>query len=76
MDINIVKIGNSQGVRIPKTILKQTGLAKKARMVVENGNIIIMPENELTARELSMMSEKSLAKVWDDPREDKAWKNL
>mgnify|MGYP000952731364 CR=1 FL=1 len=76
MEINIVKIGNSQGIRIPKSILRQTGLEKKARLVVEDGIIKIMPDDELTARELSIMSEPSLAKLWDDPREDEAWKHL
>lgn len=76
MDVNIVKIGNSQGVLIPKTILKQVGLDKKARMVIEEGMIKIMPKDELSARELAIMSESSLAKVWNDPREDEAWKHL
>lgn len=76
MDINIVKIGNSQGIRIPKTVLKQVGMDKKARLIVEDGIIKIMPNDELSARELSLMSEPSLAKLWDDPREDEAWKNL
>ena len=73
MEINIVKIGNSQGIRIPKAILKQVGLDKKARLVVENGTLIILPEDELTGRELAMMSEQALAKSWSTPEEDKAW---
>jgi antitoxin component of MazEF toxin-antitoxin module len=76
MEINIVKIGNSQGIRIPKSVLKQVGLEKKARMVIEDGAIKIIPEDELTAKELSLMSEPSLAKLWNDSREDEAWKNL
>ncbi len=76
MDINIVKIGNSQGIRIPKSILRQVGLEKKARLVVEDGSLRILPEDELTNRELAIMSEASLAKFWDDPREDEAWKHL
>jgi antitoxin component of MazEF toxin-antitoxin module len=76
MEINIVKIGNSQGIRIPKSVLKQVGLEKKARMVIEDGAIKIIPEDELTTKELSLMSEPSLAKLWNDSREDEAWKNL
>jgi len=76
MDINIVKIGNSQGIRIPKSILKQVGLKNKARMIIEGGAIKIMPEDELSASEIALMSEMSLAKLWNDPREDEAWKHL
>jgi antitoxin component of MazEF toxin-antitoxin module len=76
MDINIVKIGNSQGIRIPQSILKQVGLEKNARLEVRDGKIILMPRNELSKRELTLLSEKSLAKLWNDPREDEAWKSL
>ena len=76
MDINIVKIGNSQGIRIPQSILKQVGLEKNARLEVKDGKIILTPRDELSKIELTMLSEKSLAKLLNDPREDEAWKSL
>lgn len=75
MDINIVKIGNSQGIRIPQSILKQVGLEKNARLEIEDGKIILMPRDELSGKELAMMSESAL-KDWDSPEEDAAWAYL
>ncbi len=37
----IVKIGNSQGVRIPKLLLDQTNLEKDVELEVQNGEIVI-----------------------------------
>lgn len=37
----IIRIGNSQGVRIPKAIREQAGLAGKVSMVVSGGTLII-----------------------------------
>lgn len=37
----IVKIGNSQGVRIPKLLLDQTDLQEDIELEVEEGRIII-----------------------------------
>jgi len=37
----IVKIGNSQGVRIPKLLLDQTNLGEEVELEVQEGQIII-----------------------------------
>jgi antitoxin MazE len=37
----IVQIGNSRGVRIPRTLLEQAGLTDEIEMVVEDGKLII-----------------------------------
>jgi antitoxin MazE len=39
----IVKIGNSQGIRIPKLILKQSSIKDEVEIKAQNGNIIIFP---------------------------------
>ena len=39
----IVKIGNSQGIRIPKLLLDQAGLDEEVELVIENDHIIIRP---------------------------------
>ena len=36
MTTRVVRIGNSQGVRIPKPLLEQAGLTGEVEMVVEN----------------------------------------
>lgn len=37
----IVKIGNSQGVRIPKPVLEQLGLSGEVELRVESGQLVI-----------------------------------
>jgi antitoxin MazE len=39
----IVKIGNSRGIRIPRTLLEQAGLSTEVEITVENNNLIIHP---------------------------------
>lgn len=43
MKAKIVKIGNSRGVRIPKPMLEQTGIAEDVELVIDNDQIIIRP---------------------------------
>ena len=43
MVINIVKIGNSKGIRLPKTILNQCEIDKKVDLEIEGKNIVIKP---------------------------------
>jgi len=43
MRARIVKIGNSQGIRIPKPILEQSGITEDVDIDVENNQIIIRP---------------------------------
>ncbi len=37
----VVKIGNSRGIRIPRTVLEQAGLEDEVEMVVEGDKLII-----------------------------------
>ncbi len=41
MRARVIKIGNSQGLRIPKPILEQTGIMDDVEIEVENNKIII-----------------------------------
>jgi antitoxin MazE len=43
MRARIIKIGNSQGLRIPKPILDQTGIMDDVEIEVEKNQIIIRP---------------------------------
>jgi antitoxin MazE len=43
MRARIVKIGNSQGIRIPKPLLEQTGIMNDVELEVEQNQIIIRP---------------------------------
>ncbi len=39
----IVKVGNSQGIRIPKLLLDQAGLEEGVELEVQPGQIVIRP---------------------------------
>jgi len=43
MRARVIKIGNSQGLRIPKPILEQTGIMSDVEIEVEKNKIIIRP---------------------------------
>lgn len=43
MRARVVKIGNSQGIRIPKPILEQTGIVEDVELEIEKNRIIIRP---------------------------------
>ena len=41
MKTRIIRIGNSQGVRIPKLYLQQTGLGEEVELEVQDSEIVI-----------------------------------
>ena len=43
MRAHIVKIGNSQGIRIPRLLLEQTGIKDDVELEVDKTRIIIRP---------------------------------
>ena len=43
MKINLISIGNSKGIRIPSSVIKQCGLGDELDMRVENGIIMLAP---------------------------------
>jgi antitoxin MazE len=43
MRARVVKIGNSQGIRIPKPLLEQTGIMGDVELEVDQNQIIIRP---------------------------------
>ena len=43
MKTNIVTIGNSQGIRIPKILLEQSRLTKEVELEVRGESIVISP---------------------------------
>ena len=48
MKVNIVSIGNSKGIRIPKSILDQCNFTKEADLEVENNKLVIKPVKKKT----------------------------
>ena len=43
MEAKITKIGNSQGIIIPKAIIEQCNLTDRVNLEVKNNNLIISP---------------------------------
>jgi len=44
MDLSVVKIGNSKGIRLSKTILEKYNIKDTVELVLEKGYIIIRPK--------------------------------
>lgn len=45
MKTQVIKIGNSKGIRIPKSILEHSGLGKEVDIEVREDELIIRPIN-------------------------------
>ena len=43
----VIKIGNSQGIRIPKLLLAQSGIKENVRIEVRDGQISIVPADRV-----------------------------
>ena len=43
MEADIIQIGNSKGIRLPASLLKQCGIAKKVKIEVNGNAITITP---------------------------------
>jgi antitoxin MazE len=44
MKAELIRIGNSRGVRIPKPVIEQCGLGPRVELRVENHRLVISPE--------------------------------
>jgi len=79
MKASIITIGNSKGVRIPKPLLEESGLAGTVELKAVKGEIKIIaavkPKVKKTLNEEYVLSLSSLSD-WDSPEEDKAWAHL
>lgn len=78
MITKIITIGNSQGIRIPKTLLEESRLDDEVELKVKKGEIKIVsaPKKKKLSSDTMLLSEKSLATDWDREEEDKAWASL
>jgi antitoxin MazE len=47
MKAEIIKIGNSQGIRIPKKIIEQCGIKTSIELSVKDNSIILTPISEI-----------------------------
>lgn len=64
MKAKVIKIGNSRGIRIPKSLIDESGLKSEVELEVNDGQIIIKPVSK--SRENWEASFKKMAKNEDD----------
>lgn len=69
MKTKLIRIGNSQGVRIPKPIIEEIGLSKEIEMILEKNQIIL--RSSKNTREGWEKSFRKMAKADDDQLLDK-----
>ncbi|MDZ7772028.1 MAG: AbrB/MazE/SpoVT family DNA-binding domain-containing protein [Balneolaceae bacterium] len=62
MKTKLIRIGNSQGVRIPKPLIEESGLSGEIEMILRDDEIILRPAEEIR-------------KNWDEAFEDMAREN-
>jgi antitoxin MazE len=65
----IVKIGNSQGLRIPKTLLEQSGINSEVEIEVHRNHLIIRPVEQVRKgweKAFTKMAEKQDDVLLDD----------
>lgn len=73
MKAQIIKIGNSKGIRIPTTILRQCKLDETVNLEIENSKLVITPYKELRANWESSFKQMALNK--DDILLDESYLN-
>ena len=44
MDISVIPIGNSKGIRLTKTLIEKYNITYTVELILENGYIIIKPK--------------------------------
>ena len=46
MELSIIKIGNSKGIRLKKSILERYNIRDKVELILERGRIILKPVSQ------------------------------
>lgn len=46
MELSVINIGNSKGIRLSKTILEKYSISDKVELILEKGYIILKPKTE------------------------------
>ncbi|GAA4157953.1 hypothetical protein GCM10022286_10210 [Gryllotalpicola daejeonensis] len=69
----LVKIGNSQGFRVPKPLLEQAGLTGEVEFTVLPEGLLVSPVEEHDSGNLFIFAGKSALEELNTPEEDAAW---
>jgi antitoxin MazE len=46
MDVSVIHIGNSKGIRLSKTLIEKYNITDKVELILEKGYIILKPKQE------------------------------
>ncbi len=66
----IVKIGNSRGVRLPKMLIEQMGFSKDVEIIVQRGQLVLRPVTRPRLgwdEQFSAMAEHGDDNLMDEP---------
>lgn len=69
MKTKLIRIGNSQGVRIPKPVIEEIGLSGEIEMILEDNQIILRSAKE-TRKNWDEEFEKMAEKQDDQPLDE------
>ncbi len=72
----IVKIGNSQGIRIPKLLLDQTGFGEEVELELQDNSIVIRASHSPRYgwdEQFKMMAEQGDDQLLDEPLQLSSW---
>ena len=58
MEIQVVKIGNSKGIRLSKTLLERYNIGEKLEIIFEKGYLILKPISKPRSYELEAFKER------------------
>jgi antitoxin MazE len=70
MKTRLVQIGNSRGIRLPKSLIEETGLEDEVELRVQEGAIVITPVKTLRsgwAEAAQAMQQREEDKLLDPP---------
>ncbi|HET6469457.1 MAG TPA: AbrB/MazE/SpoVT family DNA-binding domain-containing protein [Geminicoccaceae bacterium] len=71
MKVQLVRIGNSRGVRIPKAIIEQCGFAGTVEMTVEGSRLVLAPvENPREGWEEAFAAAAAAGEMPPEPEND------
>ncbi len=78
MKINLVSIGNSKGIRLPRSVIKECGFGDQIEMRVREGTVVLAParrsredwdaafERMAAAGDDTPLVPESMAHEWDE----------
>lgn len=78
MHVKLVRIGNSRGVRFPKTVIERARLQDDLDLDVRGGAVVIRPVRRLRsgwadAAQLCRESDRDDLSAWDTTTNDGDW---